>query len=142
MLSATALVAGEAKKIPDHQLGLSKSKVTEVVDPPAEKKNLSDPGDAARTPADFRAQPPLIPHGVADYLPITAEANMCVLCHAVAEKEEGTPTPMPASHYTDLRNSPEKAGDEIVGARYVCVSCHLSPGENEVIVENLYRSGE
>jgi nitrate reductase cytochrome c-type subunit len=131
-----------ANQIPDHQLGLSKGKLTEVAHPPIEKKNLSDPGEASLIPADYSDQPTLVPHGIADYLPITMEENQCADCHAVAEKEEGEPTPIPISHYTDLRNSPGMSSDEIVGARYVCVTCHVVPGEHEALIGNGYRADE
>lgn len=140
--SALLIACNETQEqIPDHQLGLSKGAITEVADPPLEMKNSNEPGDGSVIPADYADQPTLVPHGIADYLPITPDDNQCADCHAVAEKEEGEPTPIPATHYTDLRNSPDMAGDEIVGARYVCVTCHVAPGEHEALVGNGYDAG-
>ena len=128
--------------IPDRDLGLSKGAVSDVVDPPAELTNLSEPGDRPTTPRDFPQQPPRAPHGVEALLPITMDENQCMDCHAVEEKVEGEPTPIPVSHYTDLRNSPDTVGKGLVGARYVCVSCHVSQAANELLVENRYRLGD
>jgi len=128
--------------VPDHALGLSPGVVGEVASPPTEMINTSDPGDLPTTSPDFPQQPPLVPHGVEEFLPITRNDNQCVDCHEVDEKVEGEPTPIPASHYTDLRNDPDTVGRQLVGARYACVTCHVSPGGNDPLVENGYRPGE
>jgi len=128
--------------VPDHELGLSRGVVGEVASPPAEMTNTSDPGDLPTTSPDFPQQPPLVAHGVEEFLPITRNDNQCVDCHEVDEKVEGEPTPIPASHYTDLRNDPDTVGRKLVGARYACVTCHVSPGGNDPLVENHYRPGE
>lgn len=40
--------------------------------------------------------------------------------------EKGEPTPIPPSHYVDLRHAPEKKGAKRVGARCVCIACHVA----------------
>jgi cytochrome c-type protein NapB len=76
---------------------------------------------------------------VADFLPITPKQNACIDCHAVTEKKSGEPTPIPASHYTDYRNAPDRVEHEVVGARRVCVSCHVPTTGAPVLVENRFR---
>jgi cytochrome c-type protein NapB len=78
---------------------------------------------------------------VAEFLPITMAENQCVECHAVEEKEEGEPTPIPTSHYVDLRNAPGETRDELAGARYVCITCHAAPGFNPPLVANGFLPG-
>ena len=39
--------------------------------------------------------------------------------------EEGDPTPIPFSHYIDLRSDTDEIGETVAGARWVCVSCHV-----------------
>ena len=63
---------------------------------------------------------------------------MCVDCHEVEEKVEGEPTPIPPSHYTDLRRSPDKVGDQLVGTRYFCVACHTGLTEARPVRENTF----
>lgn len=139
LLAVGALVAGGTiTPVPDTSLGLSKTSVFDTPAPGPTRPNTTDPGDRPVIPRDFPQQPPRIPHGIADFLPITASENACIDCHAVAEKEPGEPTPIPASHYEDLRNAPGKRGDTVVGARYLCVSCHISPGDNPPPVGNSF----
>ena len=89
------------------------------------KENDSGPGERPVRPRPFPGAPPAIPHAIGDFLPITREANACVDCHGVAEKKPGEPTPLPPSHYVDLRPAPAKRGEKVAGARWVCTACHL-----------------
>ncbi len=57
-------------------------------------------------------------------------------CHTVAEKKHGEPTPIPASHYVDLRNAPGKRSDKVVGARWVCTACHVPQQDVQPLVRN------
>jgi cytochrome c-type protein NapB len=88
--------------------------------------NDTAPGEEPALPRAYPGAPPRIPHGIASLLPITRTDNYCIGCHLIDEKVEGGPTPVPASHKTDLRNAPGKVGESIVGARWYCVSCHVS----------------
>lgn len=126
------------KGIPDTEIGLSKTSVFDTPAPEATRLNQSDPGDRPTVPQEFGDQPPLISHGIGEFLPVTFEENQCIACHEVEEKEPGEPTPIPSSHYVDLRSAPGVKGDEIVGARYNCANCHVSPGENEPLVGNTF----
>lgn len=112
--------------IPDSELGLSKVTVFEVPEPDPVLYNTSDPGEVPPEPAPYPGAPPPIPHTVQDFLPLTLTENSCMDCHLVEEKVEGEPTPIPPSHFVDLRNAPEQAGEDVAGARYVCVTCHLA----------------
>jgi cytochrome c-type protein NapB len=126
-LAAAAMPAAKPapKAVPEREIGLSKTAPMEVAAPPASKENASAPGERPLRPRAFPGAPPAIPHGVADFLPITRDANACADCHGVAEKVKGEATPLPRSHYVDLRNAPEKRGEKIAGARWVCTSCHV-----------------
>lgn len=126
-MTLVALAVGGAapKRIPDAQLGLSKGGALEVPAPPRVKENESAPGARPVRPRAFPGAAPAIPHGVEDFLPITREQNACIDCHAVAKKQKGEPTPIPASHTTDLRNAPATPGEKVVGARWSCTACHL-----------------
>jgi len=125
VLVAAGVATAAPKGIPDEELGLSKTSVFETAVPPVVKENASAPGDRPVRPRAFPGAPPVVPHGVSDFLPITKGSNSCVDCHAVAKKVKGEPTPIPASHYTDLRNAPGKRGDTVVGARWNCTACHV-----------------
>ncbi len=68
------------------------------------------------------------------------DENLCLDCHQVLieDASEGDPTPIPASHYVDLRNAPKERQNTIVGARYNCVSCHVTPGGNPPLTANTF----
>jgi cytochrome c-type protein NapB len=104
--------------IADSDLGLSKGSVFDVPTPPAVKTNESNPGEAPLLPRPYVIAPPRVPHAVADFLPITQKQNACLDCHAVKEKKQGDPTPIPPSHYTDYRNADASAPER---GRHVCV---------------------
>jgi cytochrome c-type protein NapB len=128
-----------ATAVPDTGLGLVKESVFDVPTPPAVKANDSNPGELPVLPRPYPTAPPRIPHAVDDFLPITPKQNACLDCHTVKEKQQGEPTPIPPSHYTDYRNAPGRVGGGVVGARYVCVSCHAASTDAGPLVENRFR---
>jgi len=126
----------EPKGVSDARIGLRGESVFETAVPPSVLENTTDPGEAPLPTRANEEVPPVVPHGVADFLPITRASNGCIDCHAVEEKEPGEPTPIPSSHYRDLRNAPGIVGEAVAGARYVCVSCHVSPTAARPLVAN------
>jgi cytochrome c-type protein NapB len=123
---AALTVAGTAPgRTPEAKIGLSKGSAMDVQAPPRVKENESAPGDRRVRARAYPGAAPAVPHAVGDFLPITKDQNACVDCHAVAEKKKGEPTPIPASHYTDLRNAPGVRADKVVGARWSCTACHV-----------------
>ncbi len=110
---------------PDAQIGLVKGEPSEVLPPPAVKENDSAPGERPVRARPYPGAAPAIPHGIEDFLPITKAQNACVDCHAVSEKKKGEPTPIPPSHFVDLRNAPGTRQEKVAGARWVCTACHV-----------------
>jgi nitrate reductase cytochrome c-type subunit len=141
LLASLPLFASAAPKpVKDTELGLSKPSVFDVPSPPAFHAEEGAPGDKP-LPKRIGAQiPPVIPHGVADFLPITVTANSCVDCHAIpGPKKKGEPTPVPASHYVDLRHAPDKKGDKVAGGRWICISCHVPRTDAPPAVGSTFR---
>ena len=145
VLLASALVAGAAppaapRSIPDKELGLSRTSVFEVPSPPAWKAEASAPGDTPLPPRSDKEAPPVIPHAVADFLPITPTQNLCVDCHAIeGPRKKGEATPVPASHYVDLRHTPDKTGAKVAGGRWVCISCHVGRTDAPPAVKSTFK---
>lgn len=139
LLLIAALAPQESTKgIPDTKLGLSKTSVFDTPAPEATVKNRSEPGERPLVARGFPEQPPPVPHGIDDYLPITLSENQCADCHMEEERKiAGEPTPIPSSHYFDLR-APKKTQNTLVGARYNCMSCHVSPGGNAPLTGNTF----
>lgn len=117
--------AAPAAPIPDAQLGLAKGSVFDVPAPPPVKPNQAAPGETPALPRMYSIAPPRIPHAIDDFLPITQKQSSCVDCHDVKEKKPGEPTPIPASHYVDLRRAAGTQGAHVAGARWVCTACHV-----------------
>jgi nitrate reductase (cytochrome), electron transfer subunit len=129
-----------AKPIADRDLGLSKASVFDVPTPPAWQDEASAPGDQPPPPRIGRETPPVVPHAVGDFLPITTAQNLCVDCHVLAgPKKKGDPTPVPASHFVDQRRSPGTAGGKVAGARWVCISCHLPRTDAPPLVGSTFK---
>ena len=135
--------AGEPKEAPiaDAEIGLCKESVWSTPEPIVPTTKAKDPGENETQAAYFSGAPPVIPHLVEDLLPITMEQNMCLDCHNLpdqigAKREPGEPTPMPESHYTDLRRSPDKVTEKVIGARYVCHQCHVAQTDARPLVAN------
>ena len=126
---------------PDREIGLSKASVFEVPAPEATANNQADPGEVPLIPRAYPGAPPQVPHNVTDMVPITQGDNLCLDCHAISveDAEPGDPTPIPVSHNIDIRGG-GVARDEAVGARWVCVSCHVATTDAEPLVDNLLRT--
>ena len=125
-----------APPIKDESLGLAKTSVFTAAPPPRYQDEASAPGEKPLPRRPNRESPPVIPHGVADFLPITRTANACVDCHGIpGPKRKGEATPIPASHYRDLRRDPDRKGKQIAGTRHVCVSCHVPRTDAKPLVK-------
>ena len=112
--------------IPDDRIGLVHQDIEAIPIPDEVHDNMSAPGERSLPSRWNELAPPVIPHGIDDFLPVTKSSNACLECHGIEEKVEGEPTPVPESHYRDLRNAPTIVREQIAGSRYVCISCHAA----------------
>lgn len=127
-----------ARPVPASSLGLAPGELTADPAPPAFHRNESEPGEEPALPRAYPGAPPVVPHGVDAFLPITRTENYCLECHMVEEKIEGETTPIPPSHYVDLRNEPGHEGNSVTGARWNCTACHASRTDAEPLVRNSF----
>ena len=145
VLSIMACGVVIAAGISDTEIGLRKHSLND--ENKLEIKNFTysekEPGEALRYERAFLNAPPQIPHNIEDYLPITQEDNMCLSCHDQGADNDRVrlndeePTPMPASHYYDLRN--EKKLDNVSDARYNCVQCHAPQANIDSGIKNTFQ---
>ena len=90
----------------------------------------------------YHTAPPMVPHTLEEYLPITMEDNECMDCHDWYKKIGDTYVkgkrkyPMPESHYGGFAGKGVK--DEVSGARYTCVQCHAAVSNAKPLVENTF----
>ncbi len=147
ILTAVALsllftgTATGAETMSSDELGLSKTSVFETPTPSAHEYSRKTPGTSERHGRYFPGAPPNIPHQVDDFVPIKAKANACLGCHNRPDLWDkapikGLPTPIPESHYTDLRQAPDQVREQVVGARFICTQCHAPQSDAQPLVEN------
>ncbi len=122
--------------VPDSDIGLAPGTAFEQ---PAQAPigfNMVDPGESELRVPPNEDFPPVIPHSVADLETITLSENACLDCHDPVAAP-GTDAPAaPASHFVDLRRSPNARGHEVVGSRWVCTSCHVAQTDATQLVGN------
>ena len=71
---------------------------------------------ASAVDSEIYGAPGLVPHPVKDYLPITVNKNMCVMCHKEQKGDVRVKGEIPKSHFT--------ASGKLAGERYECLLCH------------------
>lgn len=85
----------------------------------------------------FIGQPPLIPHAVEKYIPITQEENACLECHITDELRGQKMPKMGQSHFS--KTLKKKDGSPAVEmSRYQCDTCHVPQVDAKPLVENKF----
>jgi cytochrome c-type protein NapB len=98
-------------------------------------------GESDRMAKSYHTAPPMIPHIVDKYLPITMENNECMDCHDKPkligrEYVKGKKLAMPANHYGGFDGRGDE--DEVSGARYICSQCHTPVSDAKTLVKNTF----
>lgn len=115
------------------------------------------PGSGITLDRSFENAPPLIPHTIEGFLPITIKTNMCLSCHMPAQATSTKSTPIPISHFTKYR--PEvtmengivsndngnnlvstSLGENLYQGRYNCSQCHVPQADIDPAVENTFQA--
>ncbi|QSZ42320.1 nitrate reductase [Sulfurimonas aquatica] len=163
--SATpAEVVTEAKavaSVSEESLGLRKTDIYAEDDTLASKTSYrsAQPGTSTKIKRAYQDAPPMIPHDVSDFLPITADYNACVGCHAPDIAPAMGATPIPPSHYLDMRprhicdgvkfkksidntknETDVKKLTHLSQARFNCSQCHAPQSQGNPSVENLFEA--
>jgi len=97
------------------------------------------PGKVKPIPKSFVTAPPMIPHSIKDLTPIKIGDNKCLGCHMPKNAKSMKVTPIPPSHFIAnfRKNKKEK---KLVGARYICTTCHAPQAKVNPVVENKFQS--
>lgn len=132
---ALGACATVGQPISDESMGLSKTSVFHDPAPAAFDYPAERPGAGTRHEQSYHTAPPMIPHDISAFVPVTQAKNLCLGCHQNAAMAgqavpKGVPTPMPVSHYTDV------ASGKLDGSRAVCTLCHAPQAKVEPLVEN------
>lgn len=138
-LAATLAAGGlhASDGIRDDKIGLSKTSVFAVPAPDTFKYRDADPARAGTLPRAWPDAPPLVPHRIDPFVPLTAARNQCVNCHnrpsMIGKKIEGAPTAMPASHYREVEGKKVRNHSQ-----HICTQCHVPQAEVQVLVGNTF----
>ncbi len=87
-----------------------------------------------RMQRNYRQQPPLIPHAIAQYQ-IDMRTNQCLSCHDWTKAGERNAPTLSMTHYLD-RDGNEL--DQIAGTRYFCNQCHVPQADALPLVDNTF----
>lgn len=82
------------------------------------------PGGSQRFDRSYENAPPLVPHSLEGLLPITKDNNACVGCHMPDIAGDMGATPIPKSHFYNLRDNKDLK-DTLSNARFNCTQCHV-----------------
>ncbi|NOZ04006.1 MAG: nitrate reductase [FCB group bacterium] len=132
----TVMEKKAAKTLSDTELSYRKESLLEESETPATNYLGSEPGENNRYQRAFENAPPMIPHSVEDFLPITKTENSCLGCHSPEEAEDAEAPAVPASHLYDIRRN--KALTDLNPANYNCMLCHAPQTDAQVLIRNTF----
>lgn len=129
----------------ENDLGLRKSDIFTEEEVSGVEANYSTaaPGTSTKIDRSYTNAPPMIPHEIKDLLPITIKNNQCISCHGretAKDMKVSMPnlTPIPDTHYRDLRSKDQHDLGHLAGARFNCVQCHAPQADVKPLVENTF----
>ena len=122
------------------------------------KVEANAPGTNQTKERAFEDAPPLIPHKVDGFVPITLKNNACTGCHMPNVAKAMGATPLPISHFTALRPeikeengkyvlyedgnkvTTKDLGGKLDMARYNCTQCHVVQTNATLDVKNSFKA--
>jgi cytochrome c-type protein NapB len=146
LLLCTTMLTGSvfAEATSEAELGLQKGSVFEIPIPPIPFFPQTTPGTNDFFARAHSGEPPQIPHGIDEFMPIRIDNNGCVRCHdkpmliGKVRGRKGFATPAPASHYQDWRYGSTETTRKLQGSRYLCVQCHRPQADAPALVDNTF----
>ena len=117
------------------------------------------PGTSRKIQRAYQDAPPMIPHDTEGMLIITKDNNQCIQCHSPEVAEMVGATPIPKSHFLNMRpvnkivdgklvNGVDnlknqisvKKGTKMYEGRFNCVQCHAPQSNAKLITENKFQA--
>ena len=94
------------------------------------------PQDKRRFTRNYRQQPPLVPHSIAQYQ-IDLNANQCLRCHDWSTAGERNAPTLSMTHYLDRDGNQL---DRVAGTRWFCNQCHVPQADAPALVDNTFEA--
>jgi cytochrome c-type protein NapB len=92
-------------------------------------------GQAKLIERTFVGQPPMVPHSIEKYVPLTVEENACMECHQTTEIRGQKIPQIGTSHFS--KTAVTKAGKPVLEmSRFQCDSCHVPQVDAKPLVES------
>lgn len=147
--------------ITEESLGLRKTNLYSEAETVAAKTQYTTAaaGSSNKIARAFQDAPPMIPHDVSGFLPIKAKNNACIGCHAPDIAPAMGATPIPGSHFLDMRPKHKFDGkmfskvidnyknetsvkkiNHLSSARFNCSQCHAPQSQGTLAVENTFEA--
>jgi len=144
LMAATAVCTADnnSSAIDELNMGLSKTSVFDTPTPGVYTYSKAKPGYNDRLAKAWDELPPQIPHKVEEFLPVVLEDNQCLDCHDVpkyigrpwnTDRTKKSKSPMSSNHYVNDKH------EDVAGARYNCMQCHVPLSNATPLVDNTYR---
>lgn len=130
----------ESKALSDTDIGLRHTPLADDEDTQIQNYSFGngEPGESKRLDRSYENAPPLIPHSIEGLTPVTRENNACLGCHEPDMAKEMGATPLPKSHFYDLRNH-KNLGKELADSRYNCLQCHVPQAQAKPLIKNNFK---
>jgi cytochrome c-type protein NapB len=95
---------------------------------------VGEPKLIART---FLGQPPMVPHTVEKYVPLTIEENACMECHQTTDIRGQKIPQIGVSHFS--KTAKTKAGKPALEmSRFQCDTCHVPQVDAQELVDSKF----
>ena len=146
--------------IPESSLGYRESSLYNEKNKGVESSTYSKaaPGTSNKIQRAFQDAPPMIPHDTEGMLIITKGNNQCLQCHRPEVAEAVGATPIPKSHFLNMRPINKVVDGKLVKGvdnlqnqisvkqitkvyegRYNCTQCHAPQSNAKLITENKFQ---
>ena len=158
-VDANAVASNEV--VTEASLGLRKTTIYAENTTAADKTEYvkDQPGTSTIFDRAFQDAPPMIPHTVEGYLPVTINNNACIGCHEPAVASAMGATAIPKSHFIDFRPKHNFDGKiftksidnmknevsvkpikKVSGSRFNCTQCHAPQSNGNLAVESTFKA--
>ena len=127
--------------------------------PPEAKYSSAAPGTSTKIQRAFQDAPPMIPHDTTGMLNMTKGDNQCLQCHRPEVAEAVGATPIPKSHFLNMRPVNKIVNGKLVNGvdnlqnqvsikpitkvyegRYNCTQCHVPQSNAKLITANRFKA--
>ncbi|MCJ7764456.1 MAG: nitrate reductase cytochrome c-type subunit, partial [Thiovulaceae bacterium] len=160
--TAKATPVKEVKAAPmvsEESLGLRKTDIYSEANTTAVKTEYHQEaaGTSTKFARAYQDAPPMIPHDISDFIPITKDNNACTGCHMPQIASAMGATPIPPSHFLDMRPHHKWDGTKFTKvidnmknetdvkklthlsqARFNCTQCHAPQSTSPLDVANTF----